>query len=78
MKFIKKYQNLHLPHIQSLISLDNKYTSGIYMLLNRNKNMKYIGSAAIGRIYPRFRSHFFKTNGSKLIKLALLEDSLEN
>lgn len=78
MKHEKKYSNLHLLEVQGQILKDNKQKAGIYMILNKINNKKYIGSAATNRIYVRFRNHFFHGTGSKLTAAAVAKYGIEN
>jgi len=74
----KKYSDLHLVEVQEHILKDNKQKAGIYMILNKINNKKYVGSAATNRIYVRFRNHFFHGTGSKLTAAAVAKYGIEN
>jgi len=78
MKYEIRYTNLHLLEVQDRVRLDNRNRAGIYMLLNRVNNKKYIGSAATDRIYLRFRNHLFHRTGSKLTAIAVAKYGVEN
>lgn len=74
----KKYSDLHLVEVQGQILKDNKQKAGIYMILNKINNYKFVGSAATNRIYVRFRNHFFHGTGSKLTAAAVAKHGIEN
>lgn len=78
MKHEKLYQNLHLRDTQLLILNDNKSKAGIYMILNKINNKKFIGCAATNRIHVRFRNHFFHGTGSKNTAAAIAKYGIEN
>lgn len=78
MKYEKIYKNLHLREVQLEVLKDNKFKAGIYMILNKIDNKKYVGSAVTNRIHVRFRNHFFNGTGSKLTAKAVAQYGVEN
>jgi group I intron endonuclease len=78
MKYEKLYKNLHLREVQLEVLKDNKFKAGIYMILNKIDNKKYVGSAVTNRIHVRFRNHFFNGTGSKLTAKAVAQYGVEN
>lgn len=78
MKYQKRYQNLHLLSVQLLIRVDNQFKAGVYMLINKKNNKKYIGSAATNRINTKFRNHFFNGTGSIVTYAAVKKYGIEN
>lgn len=78
MKYEKLYKNLHQREVQLEILKDNKFKAGIYMILNKIDNKKYVGSAVTNRIHVRFRNHFFNGTGSKLTAKAVALYGVEN
>ena len=75
---MKHYLNLHLRDTQLLILNDNKSKAGVYMILNKINNKKYIGSAATNRIHVKFRNHVFHGTGSKNTAAAIAKYGIEN
>jgi len=63
---------------QEKVKIDNRQKAGVYLILNRINNKKYIGSAATNRIYVKFRNHFFHGTGSKLTAAAVAKYGIEN
>jgi len=78
MKYEKKYTNLHLIEVQNQIKIENKQKAGIFMILNKINNYKYIGSAITNRINVQFRNHLIHRTGSKSITYAVNKYGIEN
>lgn len=78
MKYVKRYTNIQLLETQFNILIDNKQKAGIFMIMNKINNKKYIGSAITNRINVKFRNFFFHGTGSNIITNALKEYGIEN
>lgn len=78
MKYEKTYIDIHLLEIQNQIKDENRHKAGVYMILNKINNKKYIGSASTNKINVRFRNHIFHQTGSKLVSAAVAKYGIEN
>jgi len=78
MKYEKLYTDIHLLEVQHKIKDENRHKAGVYMILNKINNKKYIGSASTNKINVRFRNHLFNQTGSKLVSAAVVKYGIEN
>lgn len=72
------WENLHKEEIRSQIIKRLKNKSGIYIIINRINNKKYIGSATKNNLYNRLTRHLLNFYGNKLLKKAVLKYGLNN
>lgn len=78
MKYEKSYIDIHLLEIQNQIKDENRHKAGVYMILNKINNKKYIGSASTNKINVKIRNHMIHQTGSKLVSVAVAKYGIEN
>lgn len=71
MNPIRVYDTISDKRVRDQVLNENRYFSGIYLILNKFTMDYYIGSASTGKFYARFVNHLFNLNGSKVVKNAV-------
>lgn len=73
------WENIHLPETRENINQIVKNKSGVYIIINKITNNKYIGSAITNKLQVRFSNHcIHKNHGSKLVKNSIKKYGLNN
>jgi group I intron endonuclease len=70
------YDNLSSDDTKVLINKELRGKSGVYLILNKLSLDFYVGSASTNKFYSRFSNHLLYLTGSKILKSAVLKNSI--
>jgi group I intron endonuclease len=78
LKYVSVHEQLNNKDVQNKLKQDTAGLSGVYLILNKVTLEYYIGSASTNHFYTRFYRHLINLSGSKIVKLAVRKQGLEN